>query len=48
MGGNPPTTGDNWLTMRHNGKADCAMTDGHVEAVPWQYSTNLAAVDPAY
>ncbi len=31
---------DNWLTMRHSGKADCGFADGHVESVPWQFGTN--------
>ncbi len=47
-GGPPPKTPDNWLTLRHGGKANVADADGHAQLVPWGYSTNLAYVDPAY
>ena len=47
-GGPPPSTPDNWLTLRHGGKANVAEADGHAQLVPWGYSTNLAYVDPAY
>jgi prepilin-type N-terminal cleavage/methylation domain-containing protein/prepilin-type processing-associated H-X9-DG protein len=33
------TQGD-FLTMRHDGRADIGFVDGHVEAVPWWYATN--------
>jgi prepilin-type processing-associated H-X9-DG protein len=34
-----PPTGDA-LTKRHQGKGDVTFSDGHVEAVDWQYATN--------
>jgi prepilin-type N-terminal cleavage/methylation domain-containing protein len=46
--GNPPTKPENWLTLRHNKKACVSEADGHGQIVPWQYSTNLAYVDPTY
>jgi prepilin-type N-terminal cleavage/methylation domain-containing protein/prepilin-type processing-associated H-X9-DG protein len=37
------TQGD-YLTMRHQGKAVNAYVDGHAEAVPWWYGTNVQYV----
>jgi prepilin-type N-terminal cleavage/methylation domain-containing protein/prepilin-type processing-associated H-X9-DG protein len=34
------------LTVRHRGKADVTFTDGHVEAVDWQFGTNAANSQP--
>jgi prepilin-type processing-associated H-X9-DG protein len=34
------TQGD-YLTMRHDGKAVNGFVDGHAEAVPWWYGTNI-------
>lgn len=31
---------DNFLTLRHGGKADLTFADGHVEAQPWWFGTN--------
>ena len=31
-----------FLTVRHGGRADAAFVDGHVEAVTWQFGTNIA------
>jgi prepilin-type N-terminal cleavage/methylation domain-containing protein/prepilin-type processing-associated H-X9-DG protein len=31
-----------FLTVRHGGRADAAFADGHVEAVTWQFATNIA------
>lgn len=47
-GGSPPTTPDNWLTLRHGGKADVAEADGHAQLVPWQESMKPMYVDPTY
>jgi len=35
-----PPSGD-VLTVRHGGKADVTFTDGHVQAVDWQWGTNI-------
>lgn len=35
-GGRP----DNYLTLRHSGKADLTFGDGHVEGQPWWFGTN--------
>jgi prepilin-type N-terminal cleavage/methylation domain-containing protein/prepilin-type processing-associated H-X9-DG protein len=32
---------NNYLTMRHEGKANIGYADGHMAPVPWQYGTNL-------
>jgi prepilin-type N-terminal cleavage/methylation domain-containing protein/prepilin-type processing-associated H-X9-DG protein len=40
-------TGD-VLTKRHNGKADVAFADGHVEAVPYGVCTNQSYIDPTF
>jgi prepilin-type N-terminal cleavage/methylation domain-containing protein/prepilin-type processing-associated H-X9-DG protein len=37
---------NNFLTLRHDGKADVSFVDGHVEAVPWWYGTNVSYVVP--
>jgi prepilin-type N-terminal cleavage/methylation domain-containing protein/prepilin-type processing-associated H-X9-DG protein len=37
----------NFLTMRHDGNADIGFADGHAQAVPWWYGTNLSYVVPA-
>lgn len=34
------------LTTRHRGKADVTFTEGHVEAVDWQFGTNAANSRP--
>ena len=34
-------TPDNYLTLRHGGKADLTFGDGHVEAQPWWFGTNV-------
>jgi prepilin-type N-terminal cleavage/methylation domain-containing protein/prepilin-type processing-associated H-X9-DG protein len=36
----------NFLTVRHNKKADVAYADGHAAAVTWQAGTNLLYVQP--
>ena len=37
---------NNFLTVRHNGKADVAYADGHVAPVPWQIATNILYLKP--
>jgi prepilin-type N-terminal cleavage/methylation domain-containing protein/prepilin-type processing-associated H-X9-DG protein len=37
---------NNFLTLRHDGKADVSYVDGHVDAVPWWYGTNVSYVVP--
>jgi prepilin-type N-terminal cleavage/methylation domain-containing protein/prepilin-type processing-associated H-X9-DG protein len=37
---------DNYLTMRHGGKADLTFGDGHVEAKPWWFGTNAINSQP--
>ncbi|HEX4120109.1 MAG TPA: prepilin-type N-terminal cleavage/methylation domain-containing protein [Verrucomicrobiae bacterium] len=37
---------DNYLTMRHDGKADIGFADGRVDNVPWWYGTNTMYVVP--
>jgi prepilin-type N-terminal cleavage/methylation domain-containing protein/prepilin-type processing-associated H-X9-DG protein len=39
-------TPNNFLTMRHDGRADIGYADGHVDAVPWWYGTNVNYVVP--
>ncbi len=39
---------DNYLTCRHNGRADCGYADGHAELTPSGYSTNIWRVLPEY
>jgi prepilin-type processing-associated H-X9-DG protein/prepilin-type N-terminal cleavage/methylation domain-containing protein len=39
---------DNFLTCRHNGRANCGFADGHAELVPSGYSTNIWRVQPGY
>ncbi len=36
------TVAKDYLTVRHNGRADVGFCDGHVEAVFWQVGTNAA------
>jgi prepilin-type N-terminal cleavage/methylation domain-containing protein/prepilin-type processing-associated H-X9-DG protein len=36
-----------FLTVRHGGKADVSFVDGHVEAVTWQFGTNILNSMPA-
>jgi prepilin-type processing-associated H-X9-DG protein len=45
FGGNQ-TTPNNYLTLRHNGKANVTFGDGHAENVPWQFGTNAANSRP--
>ena len=40
--GGDQTTPNNYLTLRHNGKADITFVDGHVQVEPWQFGTNAA------
>jgi len=40
------TTPDNYLTLRHNGKADLGFADGHAESEPWQFGTNAVNSRP--
>jgi prepilin-type processing-associated H-X9-DG protein len=35
------TSLNDYLTMRHDGRATVTMTDGHAEAVPWQFGTDI-------
>lgn len=42
---NGPTP-DNYLTLRHGGKADLTFGDGHVEAKPWWFGTNAINSQP--
>jgi hypothetical protein len=37
---------NNFLTLRHGGKADVAFDDAHAALVPWQYGTNAANSQP--
>jgi prepilin-type processing-associated H-X9-DG protein len=37
-----------FLTLRHDGKADIGFVDGHADAVPWWYGTNANYIIPAY
>ena len=39
---------DNYLTVRHNGKADLTFCDGHTEPLPWTVGTNFAYSLPSY
>ncbi|HEV2695058.1 MAG TPA: prepilin-type N-terminal cleavage/methylation domain-containing protein [Verrucomicrobiae bacterium] len=48
LSGNPPTTQHNWLTLRHSGKANCTMADGHAQTRPWQDATVRDYIDPTY
>jgi prepilin-type N-terminal cleavage/methylation domain-containing protein/prepilin-type processing-associated H-X9-DG protein len=38
----------NFLTKRHSGRANVAFADGHAEALPWGYCTNVNYIDPTY
>jgi len=42
--GNTPNS--DFLAIRHGGKADVGFADGHVDAVDWQFGTNLANSRP--
>jgi len=35
------TSLNNYLTLRHNGKANVTFADGHAQNVPWQFGTNI-------
>ena len=35
------TSLNNYLTLRHNGKANVTFADGHAQNVPWQFGTNM-------
>jgi prepilin-type N-terminal cleavage/methylation domain-containing protein/prepilin-type processing-associated H-X9-DG protein len=37
---------NNFLTIRHNKKADVVYADGHAAAVPWQIATNILYLKP--
>ena len=36
----------NFMSVRHNRKADVTFADGHTAVIPWQLSTNLLYVQP--
>ncbi len=36
----PTTTPDNYLTVRHDNRANVGFADGHVELVPWQFGAD--------
>jgi prepilin-type N-terminal cleavage/methylation domain-containing protein/prepilin-type processing-associated H-X9-DG protein len=38
----------NFLTKRHSGRGNVAYADGHAEALPWGYCTNINYIDPTY
>jgi prepilin-type processing-associated H-X9-DG protein/prepilin-type N-terminal cleavage/methylation domain-containing protein len=37
---------NNYLSTRHNKRANAAMADGHAEPVPWQFGTNMVTPKP--
>ena len=43
----PSTTPDNWLTCRHDNRANVGFADGHVQLVPWQFGTDERNSFPA-
>ncbi|HEY4983617.1 MAG TPA: prepilin-type N-terminal cleavage/methylation domain-containing protein [Verrucomicrobiae bacterium] len=44
--GGDQTTLNNFLTLRHSGKAVVTLADGHAQSVPWQFGTNAANSRP--
>jgi len=44
--GGDQTTLNNYLTLRHSGKANVTFTDGHAQIEPWQFGTNAANSRP--
>ncbi|HEY1717371.1 MAG TPA: prepilin-type N-terminal cleavage/methylation domain-containing protein [Verrucomicrobiae bacterium] len=44
--GGDQTTPNNYLTLRHSGKANITFADGHAEIEPWQFGTNAANSRP--
>jgi prepilin-type N-terminal cleavage/methylation domain-containing protein/prepilin-type processing-associated H-X9-DG protein len=43
----PSTTPDNYLTCRHDNRANCGFADGHVQLEPWQFGADERNSFPA-